>query len=197
MQVYRLKNNKNDDFDFLIEFWVFGSFGDFCISWHAAEMLSVQRIILTWLCDNFSTQYAHALHKLLYNVSLRTVNTHQPNHRNAVSVILGPFNLGYDDRDEQLYFINSCHCNYTEKNLFVEKLSSLSFCPDVFKQYKCPSTKGPCECAFLQIAFCISFLICSRKQDQLQPCHVIFSSLICISLCLFVMTKFPVQDSLS
>lgn len=63
MQVYRLKNNKNDDFDFLIEFWVFGSFGDFCISWHAAEMLSVQRIILTWLCDNFSTQYAHALHK--------------------------------------------------------------------------------------------------------------------------------------
>lgn len=63
MQVYRLKNNKNDDFDFLIEFWVFGSFGDFRISWHAAEMLSVQRIILTWLCDNFSTQYAHALHK--------------------------------------------------------------------------------------------------------------------------------------
>lgn len=110
-------------------------FFKFSIALHANEMLSIFRIILTWLCDNFSTQYVHALHKWLYNVSLRTVNTHQLNHRNAVSVILGPFSLGYDDGDELLYFINSCHCNYTEKNIFVGKSSSISCCLDAYKQY--------------------------------------------------------------
>lgn len=49
-------------FPFCIFFVVF-LFRGGCTAWHAAEMLSVFRIILTWLCDNFSTQYAHALHK--------------------------------------------------------------------------------------------------------------------------------------
>lgn len=45
----------------VVSFWVGVLF--FFIVWHAAEILSVFRIILTWLCDNFGTQYAHALHK--------------------------------------------------------------------------------------------------------------------------------------
>lgn len=51
------------NFDFSAGFWFLVVLGVFCIAWHAAEMVSVLRIILTWLCDNFSTQYAHALHK--------------------------------------------------------------------------------------------------------------------------------------
>lgn len=128
-------------------------------------MQSMFRIILTWLCDNFSTQYVHALHKWLYNVSLRTVNTHQPNHRNAVSVILGPFSLGYDDGDELLYFINSCYCNYTEKKYFCGKIKQhflLSWC--IWTIWI--SLQSHCNChrnTFIQIVFFTSFLICSGK----------------------------------
>lgn len=54
----------------------------------------------------------------------------------------------------------------TQKNTFVEILSSLSFCPDIFKQYKYPSIKSPCNChrcAFLQKALYISSPLGSKK----------------------------------
>lgn len=57
-------------------------------------------VISTWLHDNLGGGHAHGLCKWLYYVSLRTINTNQPNHKSAVSVFIWLFNLDDGDKDE-------------------------------------------------------------------------------------------------
>lgn len=47
---------------------------------------------------------------------------------------------------------------------------------------------------FLQRPLYISFLLCSRHQDQLQPCHDNFLTSCASLLEFFMMTKFPFQN---
>lgn len=87
--------------------------------------------ISTWLRDNPHWGYAHGLHKWLYYVSLRIINTYQPNHKSAVSVLICLFNLEDGDKDELFYYVNNCIYYYREEKCIpyaVLNGSYLKFC---------------------------------------------------------------------